>query len=384
MPRRWIEELEVDWVAKYFDRLEENRELIHLGIGTPSFDTPDELKVAAFMGLKEGYTKYTPTAGIKALRVTISERYNRLWGSYVNFENVLVAPGATNGLFLIFYTLLDVGDEVCVFTPGFPTYIQLAKLVGCKPVAIPTMRERSFKPSPDDVADAINEKTKIIVINSPCNPTGAVYDEDVMRRIIDEASKVGAYVVSDEVYENYVYSGQFVSLAKYLNDYERIVIVNSFSKTFAMTGWRVGYVIGDRGLIEDATKLQTYVNACTPSVSQYTALHAILSQDSEIWTQRFRTFCREGRDLVCRLLREAGLEVTVPDGGFYVFPRITIDVGAEEFCERLLNERRVVTIPGDKFGPGGERHFRLTFAVDHEKLIHAGTAIKEFVENWNR
>lgn len=375
-----IDELDADWVLRYLDSLVGDSDVINLTVGSPSFDTPEELKSVAYEGLKAGWTKYTPTAGIRMLRELIAEHYNEKWGCDLSYKNVVVTAGATNALFLTFFSLLNEGDDVVLFTPTFPAYSELAKLAGSKTVAVVTRMEDSFKPRLEEVSGLVTKRTRLIVVNSPSNPTGAVYNSSLLGKIVDIASEVGAYVVSDEVYDNYVYTDNFESLARSFHENENVVIVNSFSKIFSMTGWRIGYLIAPEPIADRATRLQVYVNTCPPSISQYVALHALSSKDSESWRRSFREFCMKGRDIISERLREAGIELFVPEGGFYVFPRIPFDLDSESFCNQLLSKKSVAVLPGKIFGPGGEGHFRVTFAVDHDKLLRAGKLIREFLE----
>lgn len=373
-----IDRVDGEWILRYSDALPDSPFLINLGIGEPDFDTPQPVKDVACRFIGEGKTKYTPTAGIPELREKIAGMYNRRWGAGLSGEDVMITPGGGNALFLSLSSILREGDEVLVPSPAYPSFAAIPRIIGATPIEVPTTLEAGFKPAPDQLREHSSGRTRAIVVNSPSNPTGAVYDERLMRGIVDLAAELGAYIVSDEVYDAFVYSGSFTSAAKFRERYEKIVIVNSFSKTFAMTGWRLGYVISGPPLMERLLKLQVYMNACAPSFAQYAVSSVLDSPDLAEAVRIFRDVYRERRDLIVSLLTEAGFPVFKPEGAFFAFPRIPIPMRDEEFCNRLISEEGVALMPGRYFGSSGRGHFRLTYSAGKEDLEEAGRRLARF------
>jgi aspartate/methionine/tyrosine aminotransferase len=380
---RNIDLIETRWVEEFFDKIDKNGPVIDLGIGEPDFGVPSEIINEAYRAMAEGKNRYTPTAGIHQLRELIAERYGSAWGADLNYQNVILTPGASNALFMAIASIVDEGDEVLIPAPSYPHYGAVVRMLGGKPIEVPTMLERGFDPEIEEINKRITGRTKLIIINTPTNPTGYVYNDRTMSDLADIAVEKDIYIISDEVYENYVYDGKFVSMNKFRSRLDKVVTVHSFSKTFGMTGWRLGFLIGNESLISNVSKLQTYINACPPSVAQYAALYALSSPFVAENIKLIINSYRKRRDLAYKLLRDKGFDVSLPRGAFYMFPRIPVKMDSYEFCRGLLRSEGVVTMPGRAFGEAGEGYFRMTFAVDPETLRVAVELIEKFVSSHN-
>ncbi len=367
-------------IAQFFDNVGQAGNSINLGIGELDHDLFDALKEEAVRRILAGHNKYTQTAGIPDLREAIAEYYRRRWGCGITAKNVIITPGASNALFMSIATVLRSGGEVVIPTPTFPSFSALTIMLGGRAVEVPTSMEEKFRPRVEDLAGAISERACAMVINSPSNPTGSVYEDGLIKAILDECRRRGVYLISDEVYERFMYSEEYASLAKYLDTYERVIIVNSFSKTFAMTGWRLGYMIIPDHLYSRVMRLQAFVNACPPSVAQYVALYALRSPEVERMIEAKVAEYKERRDRLWRELRASGVEAHLSEGGIFLFPRIPLAMGSETFCNSLAKSRGVITIPGRAFGAGGEGHFRITLSAPAERLVEAAKRIASFVE----
>ncbi len=363
-----LDEVELTGIRRFFEAASRFPDAINLGIGEPDLDPPAELIEAAARHMKEGRNKYGPIAGIRELREELARRHSHDSRSIAP-ENVFITVGGENALFASMASLLRQGDEVVVISPAFPPYASIAKIFGARPVFLKANAKRGFVPSEEELRSAVNRRTRAIVVNTPSNPTGAVYGPSDLRAVVRIAAEFGAYVISDEVYEPFVYDGEFYSAARLIDDYPKIAIVQSFSKSLSITGWRLGYLIAPSELTERIQKFLLYSHACPPTFVQHAVLEVLRSGVYADYVRRARELYRKRRDLVVELMREEGMELSVPRGAFYAFPRlpgIEDDVG---FCVRLLEEKRVVVVPGSSYGPGGEGHVRVSFAASEEKLV---------------
>jgi aspartate/methionine/tyrosine aminotransferase len=363
-----LDTVELTGIRRFIEAAFQYPDAINLGIGEPDLDPPAELIEAAARHMREGRNKYGPIAGIKELREELARRHSNDSKS-IGPENVFVTIGGGNALFVSMASVLMQGDEVVVMSPAFPSYAAIARIFGARTVFLRTYAERGFFPSEEELRSAVTSRTRVVVVNSPSNPTGAVYGPEEMGAVVQVASEVGAYVISDEVYEPFVYDGQFFSASRFIDSYPRIAIVQSFSKSLSITGWRLGYLIAPGELTERLQKLLLYSHGCPPTFAQHAVLDVLRSGVYEEYVKRARELYRKRRDLVVELMREEGMEIAAPRGAFYAFPRlpgVADDVG---FCLRLLKEKRVVAVPGSSYGPGGEGHIRLSFAASEDKLV---------------
>jgi len=360
---------EVDNLVKQMRR-DGITDIVSLGVGEPCFDTPEHLKLATWKALQAGKTKYEPTAGDYDLREAIAGKLKAKNGIDASPEDILVTAGGKFGIFLAFQAVLEQGDAVLLLDPAWVTYEQAARLAGASVIRVPCGRDSGFQPDVDRIRCAMDRAVKVVVINSPCNPTGAVYRPDVVRKIVELAREQDALVLSDEVYEYLLYEGETYSPAA---DYDGVITVNAFSKTYAMTGWRLGYVTGPREVVEGMVKVYQHSTSCVTSFAQAGATEGLQSPLSGPAVQAMLDGYRRRRGVMLDLIaRSQFLECLVPpQGAFYCFPRVKLAVGSAELARRLLEEAHVATVPGMAFGPSGEGHLRLSYATTEEALREA-------------
>ncbi|ALV63082.1 Aspartate aminotransferase [Thermococcus sp. 2319x1] len=368
-------------IRELFERASKMENVISLGIGEPDFETPQNIKEAAKRALDEGWTHYTPNAGIPELREAVSDYYRDHYGVNVLPERVIVTAGAYEATYLAFETLLESGDEVIIPDPAFVCYVEDAKIADAKPIRLPLKEENGFQPDPDELLELITKRTRMIVVNYPNNPTGAVLDEEVAKAIADIAQDYNIYILSDEPYEHFLYDGaKHVPMIKYAPD--NTVLANSFSKTFAMTGWRLGFTIAPEEIIKDMIKLHAYIIGNVASFVQVAGVAALKEEASWKAVEEMRKEYAERRKLVLEHLKEMPyIKALEPKGAFYIFANIKeTGMKSEEFAEWLLEKARVVVIPGTAFGPNGEGYIRISYATSKEKLLEAMERIKKALE----
>lgn len=347
---------------------------INLGLGEPDVQPPKEMIEAFKDALDRGMNKYGPSAGILELRKAIAENL-KSYRRDVQSENIIITVGATEGMRISCETILGKGDEALIPNPGFIIYGPDVTLAGGTPVEYTLSEDNNFWPDPDEIQGLLTPNTKAIVVNSPSNPTGAVFPERVVKAICDIASDRDLYILSDEVYHNFVYEGKHVSFARFHDD---TIIVNSFSKSLAATGWRIGYVATSKEIVEQLAKVQYYTLACPPTATQYAVLEGmkIRKRFRESMLSEFRV----RRDLMMRKLADIPSFRTPPvDGAFYVFPRYTQETTSDEFAQRLLRAG-VICAPGSAFGTRGEGHLRFSYANSQENIEKGMEIVSEVAE----
>lgn len=356
-------------------------DVIGFGAGEPDFDTPDFVKEACIKALKEGKTKYAPPAGLPELREAIAEKLLKENGVEYKPSEIVVSAGAKMALFLIFMAILDEGDEVILPSPYWVTYPEQIRFFGGIPVEVPLSEEKGFKLTLEDIKDKVSKKTKVIVINSPNNPTGAVYDEKELRRIAEFCVERRIFIISDECYEHFTYGEEkFVSVASFGEEVKKITFtVNAFSKTFSMTGWRVGYVACPEEYAKAIADLNSQSISNATTFAQYGALEALKNPESQNFIKSVRETFKRRRDLAYDLLREIpGVKVVKPTGAFYIFPNFSEysqRLGGDlRLSEYLLEKGKVATVPGSAFGAEG--YLRLSFTLSEDKLKEGIERIK--------
>ncbi len=368
-------------IRELFEKARKIENVISLGIGEPDFDTPDNIKEAAKRALDEGWTHYTPNAGIPELRQAISEYYREMYNLDVPTDNIIVTAGAYEATYLAFETLLERGDEVIIPDPAFVCYAEDAKLAEAGIVRLPLREENGFQPDPDELLELITKRTRMIVINYPNNPTGATIDEKIAKAIADIAEDYNLYILSDEPYEHFLYDGaKHYPMLKYAPD--NTILANSFSKTFAMTGWRLGFAIAPKDIIKDMIKLHAYVIGNVASFVQVAGIEALRNPKSWEAVENMRQEYAERRKIVLDAIKEIPyISAFEPKGAFYIFANIKeTGMTSEEFSEWLLNKAKVVVIPGTAFGKNGEGYVRISYATKKEKLIEAMKRMKKALE----
>jgi len=359
MVARRAHEVQISGIRKMFEAAPPRS--INLGLGEPDFDPPPEVVEAICRAIREGHNHYGPSAGLPALRDRLAERY-RDREPATDRENVLVTGSGTEALMATALTLYDPDDEVLVPNPGFVLYAPHARLAGAVPVPYSLTRERRFLPDLDELEELVTSRTRAIVVNSPSNPTGAVFPKELVDRVASFADRHDLTIVSDEVYEEIAYDAPSVS---FWGRSDRAVIVNSFSKTLATTGWRIGFVVAPRPLAVEINKIHYHILACPPTPAQYGVLAGLASDRA---TQAMVAEFRQRREMVVRTLEKIpGLETVPPAGAFYAFPRFSWPASSTEVAGTLLS-RGVITTPGDAFGSLGASHLRLSFAASRDDL----------------
>jgi len=340
----------------------QGREIVHLEIGEPDFDTPKHIIEAACKALHSGYTHYTPSAGIPELRQAIAEEMSRTRGIPVQAENVVVTPGGKPIMFYTILALAEPGDEVIYPNPGFPIYESMINFTGAKPVPIPLREEYNFAFDIDEFKKLVTRKTKLIIINSPHNPTGGILDKETLEEIAKIAMERDIAVLSDEIYDRILYDGEFHSIASIPGMQERTIILNGFSKTYAMTGWRLGYGVMPKDLAVHITRLMTNSNSCTNAATQVAGIAALKGPQDDV--DRMVAAFRERRDVIVKGLNEIpGVSCVLPPGAFYAFPNIKgTGMKSKALADYLLDEAGVACLSGTSFGAYGEGYLRLSYA----------------------
>lgn len=355
----------------------EGRDVVHLEIGEPDFDTPRNIIDAAIGALNDGFTHYGPSAGMPNVRKVFAEFLTKDRGLDIKPENIVVTPGAKPILFFSILALVNKGDEVVYPNPGFPIYESVINFVGARPVPIPLREEKAFSFDLEEMKELVNDKTKLIIINSPQNPTGGVLTPEDMKGIAELAAKHDAWILSDEVYSKMVYDGKHVSIYDYPEVQDRTILLEGHSKTYAMTGWRLGYAAMPVELADQISKLQTNSNSCTSSFVQVAGVEALTGPQDE--SRKMMAEFKARRDMFVDGLNELpGFKCLKPKGAFYVFPNITgTGKKSKELEEYLLDNAGVAGLSGTSFGKYGEGYLRFSYANSQENLKKALRKIKE-------
>ena len=349
----------------------QGRDVVHLEIGEPDFDTPPHVITAGKQALDEGYTHYGPSAGLPELREAIAADVARSRGIDVRMSQVVVTPGAKPIMFFVIMALAQAGDEVIYPDPGFPIYESVIRFVGAKPVPVPLREARGFGLDVDELKSLVSPRTRLIIINSPHNPTGGMLPEADLRAIADVAMQHGIPVLTDEIYSQMLYDGTFHSISAYDGMADLAIILDGFSKTYAMTGWRLGYGVMPESLADHVTRLMTNCNSCTASFTQRAGLAALQGPQDAVG--EMMSEFRRRRDLFVAGLNDIdGISCAVPGGAFYAFPNITgLGRTSKEVADHLLQEGGVAALAGDDFGPNGAGYVRFSYANSLDNLKKA-------------
>ena len=379
-----IQNIKPSGIRKFFDILEEMTDAISLGIGEPDFVTPWHIRDAGIYSLERGHTKYTSNAGMLELRREISNYLRRRFDlNYDYAKQILVTVGGSEAIDLALRCLLNPGDEVIVPVPSFVCYGPLTEMAGGVPVYVELKAEDQFRLTPEQLKAAITPKTKVLVLPFPSNPTGGIMSRPDLEAIAEVLRGTDIMVISDEIYAELTYGQRHVSMANLTAIYERTVVVNGFSKSHAMTGWRMGYVCAPQPVIAAMTKLHQFGIMSAPTTSQYAAIEAMRNGDKDI--EHMREEYDSRRRYLVENLNRIGLTCFEPKGAFYVFPCIkSSGLTSEEFCERFLMEEKVAVIPGTAFGPGGEGFVRACYAASMKDIAEAVSRMDNFLQNLRR
>ncbi len=372
-------EMRPSGIRRFFDLVAEMPECISLGVGEPDFQTPWDIRDAAIHSLEIGRTKYTANAGLKELRLAILEYIARKYDMHYELNNVAVTVGGSEGIDLAIRALVEPGDEVMIAEPCYVSYEPITTLTGGIPVHLAAKEENDFRVTAEQIREAITPKTKMLVLGYPNNPTGASLRHEDMAAIADVLKDTDIIVLSDEIYAELVYGYKYESISTFPGMKERTIVIGGFSKTFSMTGWRLGYAVGPQELISIMIKIHQSCIMAAPTTSQYAAITALKDCDDDVEEMRRQYDLR--RQYCVRKLNEMGLKTFEPKGAFYVFPNITSSgMSSEEFCEKLLQEKHVAIIPGTAFGASGEGFARISYAYSIDHLREAMKRIQEFLE----
>jgi len=368
-------------IRKFFDLAASMEDVISLGVGEPDFVTPWNIREVAIEALQDGQTAYTANAGLLELRQEISQYVKRRFHvEYQPEDQIIVTVGGSQSLDLAFRAILNPGDEVLVIEPAFVSYASLVTLAGGIPVTVATNATNGFKVTPEQLEEAITSRTKAILLCSPNNPTGTCLNKEELISISEVVKKHDLLVVSDEIYAELAYDGDFTSFASIPEMYERTILINGFSKGFAMTGWRLGFVAAPRELIKIMVKIYQYTTMCAPTMLQMGALEALRNSSDQVEKMRNNYWRR--RNYTVQSLNKIGLDCHIPGGAFYVFPSIRkTGLTSEEFAERLLEQEKVAVVPGNAFGSSGEGYIRCSYATSIEQLEIAMKRIGKFIES---
>lgn len=366
-------------IRKMFDLAEKYDDVIKLTVGEPNFDTPLNIKEAAKKAIDEGFTHYSPNAGLKELREVIANKYKKYSEDY-NYENVMVTVGALEALTLSLITTVNPGDEVIVPDPCFPNYFGQISLVGAKAVSVPVYEENDFNIKAEDIEKAITPKTKAILLNSPSNPLGSVLSKEEIIKIAKIIEKYDLLVYSDEVYDQILFDDlEYFSIAQIPEVRNRVLILNSLSKSHAMTGWRIGYIIGSKDIISNMPKLQEGIVSCVSTFTQKAAIEALTGNQDAV-SSMIEDYARRRDILIDGLNNIPGISCKKSPGSFYAFANIkSFGKSSQEFAEELVRNARVVVVPGSAFGEMGEGYLRFVFANSDENLKEAVRRIYEYV-----
>ncbi len=368
-------------IRKFFDIVSEMKDVISLGVGEPDFDTPWHIREEGIYALEKGKTFYTSNAGLKELRQEIANYLKRTQNiSYKPNGEVIVTVGGSEAIDIGLRAMVNVGDEVIIPQPSYVSYEPCAILAGAKPVIIDLKAENEFRLTAEELKNAITDKTKILILPFPNNPTGAIMELKDLEEIAKVCIENDIYVMSDEIYAELSYKEKHVSIASIASMKERTILINGFSKAYAMTGWRLGYACGPKEIIEQMVKIHQYAIMCAPTTSQYSAVEALKKGDEDV--KLMRESYNQRRRFLMNAFKEIGLECFEPYGAFYVFPCIKeFGMTSEEFAMKFLEKEHVAVVPGTAFGDSGEGFLRISYAYSIENLKRAMERLKRFVEN---
>ena len=376
-----IQEVQPSGIRRFFDILEEMKDAISLGVGEPDFVTPWHIRDAGIYSLEKGRTRYTSNAGLAELRREIASYLERRFDLKYDFASqIVVTVGGSEGIDLALRCLVNPGDEVIIPVPSFVCYGPLTSMAGGTPVLLETRAEDEFRLTPELLKKAITPKTKALVLPFPNNPTGAVMERSDLEAIAEVLRGTDIMVISDEIYSELTYGMHHTSIANIPDMYERTIVINGFSKSHAMTGWRMGYVCGPAPVIQQMLKLHQFGIMSAPTTSQYAAIEAMRNGDGDI--EKMRDEYDGRRRYLVEGLRRIGLPCFEPKGAFYVFPDIrSTGLSSDDFCERFLMEEKVAVISGTAFGPGGEGFIRCCYATSMKDIAEALTRMDNFLTN---
>ena len=374
-----VVDIQPSGIRKFFDIVSEMKDAISLGVGEPDFDTPWHIREEGIYSLEKGRTFYTSNAGLKDLKIEICNYLKRRYSLNYEYDHeTIVTIGGSEAIDIALRAMLDPGDEVLIPQPSYVSYLPCVSLAGGKPVIIELKAENQFRLTKEEVLAAVTDKTKVLIMPFPNNPTGAIMEYKDLVDIVKVVIEKDLFVISDEIYSELTYGQKHVSIAELPGMKERTILINGFSKSYAMTGWRLGYAVGPKNIIEQMTKIHQFAIMCAPTTSQYAAIEALKYGDPDV--EMMRNAYDQRRRYLVHSLREMGLECFEPYGAFYVFPCInSLGMTSDEFATSLLREEKVAAVPGTAFGDCGEGFLRISYASSIENLKIAMERMEMFV-----
>ena len=376
---RVARQMQPSGIRKFFDVVAEMPDAISLGVGEPDFDTPWHIREAGIYSLEQGRTFYTSNAGMPELKKEVANYYERRQGlTYNPKTETFITVGGSEAIDMAMRAMLDPGDEVIIPEPCYVSYVPCAAMTGAKVVTIPLKEKNEFKLTPEELSAAITDKTKVLMLAFPNNPTGAVMTKEDLEPIAKICIEKDIIVISDEIYAELTYTGMHCTIASFPGMRERTVIINGFSKAYAMTGWRLGFAAGPEEIIRQMVKLHQFAIMCAPTTSQYAGLEALRSGDRDI--EMMREAYNQRRRFVVNELNDMGLHCFEPFGAFYVFPSIqSLHMTSDDFATRLLETEKLAVVPGTAFGACGEGFIRISYAYSLAELKEALNRIRHFI-----
>ena len=376
-----VQEIKPSGIRKYFDIADSMEDVISLGVGEPDFPTPWEIRKAGILSLEGGKTRYTSNRGLEQLRREICHYVNRKYSlTYDPATEVLVTVGGSEAIDACVRAITAPGDEIIIPQPSYVCYEPIVRLAGGVPVIIETRAEHDFKLTPEDLKNAITPRTKALIMPYPCNPTGGIMEREDLEAVAEVLRGTDIFVISDEIYAELTFgASSHVSIASIDGMKERTVVINGFSKTFSMTGWRLGFACGPAPIIKQITKIHQFAIMCAPTMSQHAAIEALRNGDAAVASMREEYDMR--RRLIVSGFNRIGLSCREPKGAFYAFPCIrSTGLSSDEFCEKLLYAERVAVVPGTAFGQGGEGFIRASYCYSTAHITEALRRIERFLK----
>ena len=375
-----IKKIEPSGIRKFFDIVSEMKDAISLGVGEPDFDTPWHIREEGIYSLEHGRTFYTSNAGLKELKIEIASYLARRFDLHYDYnKEIMVTVGGSEAIDGALRAMLDEGDEVLLPQPSYVSYEPCITLADGVPVIVNLKEENNFKLTRAQLEELVTDKTKILIMPYPNNPTGAVMEYDDLKEIVDFVIEHDLYVISDEIYSELTYTDNHVSIASFPGMKERTIVINGFSKSYAMTGWRLGYACGPKIIIEQILKIHQFAIMCAPTTSQYAAVEALRHGDEDV--EKMRIAYNQRRNFLMNAFKEMGLKCFEPFGAFYVFPCIKeFGMTSDEFATKLLMEEKVAVVPGTAFGTCGEGYLRISYAYSIDDLKKALERLDRFIK----
>ncbi len=375
-----VKQIKPSGIRKFFDIVSEMDDAISLGVGEPDFDTPWHIREEGIYSLEKGRTFYTSNSGLKELKEEVSKYLDRRFGlKYEPSGEIMITVGGSEAIDGALRAMLDEGDEVILPQPSYVSYEPCIVLADGVPVIVELKEENGFKLTRQQLEEVVTEKTKILIMPFPNNPTGAIMTEEELKPIVDFVIEHDLFVISDEIYSELTYSGTHASIGAFPGMKERTIVINGFSKSYAMTGWRLGYACGPKVILDQILKIHQFAIMCAPTTSQYAAIEALRHGDADV--EKMRNEYDRRRRFLLNAFKEMGIECFEPFGAFYMFPSIKkFGMSSDEFATRLLKEEKIAVVPGTAFGDCGEGFLRISYAYSIEDLKAALERIESFIK----